>query len=318
MKRVIAIGAAAAVLLAWAACDLTNVEVGENLPPYIASVTPERPIAQIGDRTVFVLDASDPDSDAVDIVWDRDGKPSSTLETAGRLARFVGNEDRDYTILVILDDGESREHLYTNFPVVTEYEDLEVYDPGVVPNAPWTIGTGNYAVRVTDKTSADYGGRSLEFVDYGTPSEPAALLDVSGRVAPGSGNGADEIVGFHVLLDGQGFVARCYEMPDMTIDGLVWEIVFDEGQIVALGPDGFKDKLANAVQRQWLAFEILMDFGSNRWIVHINGQKASDEIAMFTQSAVCDGIQFAGTDPNDASNFYIDDVVVTSNPDFAY
>jgi hypothetical protein len=111
---------------------------------------------------------------------------------------------------------------------------------------------------------------------------------------------------------------RCYRMPDRDVNGLVWEILFDDGKIVATGPGSFKDTLANNLLGQWLNFRILQDFDSHSWAVLVNDNVAGTALPMFNNVDVCNGIEFAGLDPSDGFRFYVDDVAVSNNPDFQY
>ena len=318
LRTILASAFAAVLVLAFCGCDVTNVEYTDNLPPYIESLDLAKTTAIMGEWVGMRLVATDPEEDLLTFTWNRTNADTSEIEAAGPIAQFRGSSDRAYTVQGVVSDGENLAYENRVIQVVAFAADFNGFDAGSQPPAPWSFETPAGPIRISDQVYHGTGGRSLEFVDYGPASEAIARVDASSLFEGADAQGAAdrEIAEFHVLLDGDGFVVQCYDLPGEELTNLVWDLRFDGGRIWARHPGEFR-QIADSFQGSWIKVKIYMDFDNGRWSVTLNDEPRAADIGMYSETASrCDGLQFRTADQNDPGNFFIDDVVLTENESY--
>lgn len=306
-----------------AACELTNVEYTDDVTPRILELAVDKPVVQTGKDVFCTLVVSDPDSDDLFYNWQRTGKDESILEKLDEnRARFQGFEDRGYTVRGKVSDGARSSYLDRIINVVAVFEDLDKYDVGVQPATPWrNFVTDNGEIKVSSNYFMGESGKSLQFLDFGVPSTAEVLLDATDMIAEGTGESSiDQIVEFHVLAEGSDdFDIRGYELTEgeAKLDGLVWDIRLVKGWFAAIVPP--TEGLAEAEPQVWHKVKIFMNFSAREYFVSIDDDEILGAFEMYGKSpSICDGLLFQTLDDGGGTGgkFYVDNVVLTSNPEF--
>jgi hypothetical protein len=321
MNRLLALLAGAlalGALVLGAACDLTDVDVDGNLPPYIERIDVSDPIAMRGRPVELAMTVTDPEGDSLRFQWDSTG---GDLEYDGPVATFTGDADRDFIVRGLTSDSHTIVYQDTTIRVVDFFDGFETWGDGTPPGPPWwtvtTAGEPTPIVQVTTGIAHD-GGAALEFQDFGPGSRGIAFADLT-TLLPTKAAVVDAVVRFHIYLDGDGFVARCYDLPGTESTHLVWELRFGNGRVYAVDPEG-PTAVADVDRDRWIEARVAVDLDGKQWAFTLDGQAGGGAFEMpgtFTGTTPrCEGLEFSTVDVNEPGNFYLDDIVVTRDPEF--